>query len=233
MIYLSNLFTILFQKIKPKLFKKNIEEPEVPDKLQYYKQYTYNGGYSNKEKFKKENINDILNFFRRSVTPSGGVSIESKFNDIYYSFFDLDDLNKLELFKKLYASTPYALFKTSPDHYWAIVDQSFKKIQDIFFEPNWKVCNDQKYVEFSRNYNKLYIRGIYENENRKPCLYHTNGTFSKNFQLFINNLCIYYNKEGLEISVLRYKDPLMLIKYNRKRKLQQLKDYESNQNKAE
>ena len=222
----------LYQWIKLK-FSKKIEETEKPNKLHCYRQYTYHGDYSKEEKFKKMNLSDILNFFREAVTPSGGVSIESKFNGIHYAVFDLDELDQLELFRKLYTATPYVLFRTSPDHHWAIVDQSFDKIQDIFFEPNWKVCNDQKYIQFCRNYNKLFLRGIYENESRKPCLYHTNGILSKNFQLFINNLCIYLNKEGLELSVLRYKDPTMLIKYNRKRKLQQLKDYENNQNQTE
>jgi len=46
-------------------------------------------------------------------------------------------------------------------------------------------------------------------------------------ETFIDKLDTYYNKEGLELSVLRYKDPTMLIKYNRRRKLQQLKDLEN------
>jgi len=197
------------------------------DNLHFHRQYSCSDPYSKRIKFKKENITEILNFFRKEISQSGGISIESKFNNVNYAVFDLDELDNLKLFRRLYTAVPYALFKTSSNHYWGIVDQPFDDIKSIFFEPNWKVCNDQNYINFSREYNKLFIRGIYEDESRKPIIYHINGIFSKNFQLFINKLCIYYNKEGLELSVLRYKDPGMLIKFNRKRKLRQLEEYNS------
>ena len=54
------------------------------------------------------------------------------------------------------------------------------------------------------------------------CILHINGNLSTNFQLFIDKMFIYYNNEGLELSVLRYKNPQLLIKFNRKLKLQQL-----------
>jgi hypothetical protein len=151
------------------------------------------------------------------------VSIESKFNKKYYAVFDLDTKEHLELFKTLYNDTPYALFISSSSeensHYWAIVDIAYKKIKDIFYDINWKNCNDQSYVSFCRNYGRLMLRGLYENEHRKPKIYNINLTLSKKFQLFIDKLLIYYKKEGFELSVLRYKDPTMLIKFNRKKKL--------------
>ncbi len=68
----------------------------------------------------------------------------------------------------------------------------------------------------------ILIRGLYEDLSRKPRLNEINGNLSKNFQLFIDKLSMYYNKEGLELSVLKFKDPNLLIQYNRKKKLQQL-----------
>jgi len=170
---------------------------------------------------------DILDRFRSSIECGNFVSIESKFNNIYYASFDLDTDEHLVFFRHLYQSTPYALFITSDGHYWGIVDYPHDDIKNIFYEPNWKNCNDQRYISFCRNQNMLLIRGIYENDDRKPKLYTVNGKFSKNFQLFIDKLCIYYNKEGLELSVIRYKDPKLQIKFNRRRKLQQLKDIEN------
>ena len=92
----------------------------------------------------------------------------------------------------------------------------------MFYDHNWKICNDEKYISFCRAHNVLIIRGIYETEARKPNLYHINGNLSKNFQLFIDKMVIYYSKEGLELSVLRYKEPAMLVKFNRKQKLKQI-----------
>ena len=68
------------------------------------------------------------------------------------------------------------------------------------------------------------IRGLYENKEKKPVLYEINGNLSKNFQLFIDKLRIYYNREGFELSVLRYNDPSLLLRFNRKRKLEILKN---------
>lgn len=197
------------------------------DELSFLRQFTYYGSYSYHDKFARESIDKILMKFRKMTTNNdSNVSIESIFNKNYYPTFDLDNTIHLDLFKKLYAATPYALFLSSKsdenDHYWAIVDYPYKKIEDIFYDATWKICNDPKYVSYCRNHNRLFIRGIYENKNRKPSLYETKGNLSKNFQLFIDKLSIYYNREGLEVSVLRYKDPEMLINYNRKRKLQQL-----------
>lgn len=61
---------------------------------------------------------------------------------------------------------------------------------------------------------------------RKPVLYYEHGNLSKNFKLFVEKVIKYYNNEGFELSVIRYKDPSMLIKFNRKRKLQILQNKE-------
>jgi hypothetical protein len=210
-----------------KLRKTKILFRVEQDNLSFQEQYTYRGGYSNEERLRPEYLPQIIFNFRNKINPDGYITIESKFNDTHYAVFDLDCDEHLILFRHLYQATPYALFLTSPDHYWGIVDLPYEKIDDIFQEPTWKVCNDQNYISFCRNKKMLLLRGLYENNDRRPKLYTTRGIFSKNFQLFIDKLCIYYNKEGLELSVLRYKDPTMLIKYNRRRKLQRLKELEN------
>ncbi len=193
-------------------------------KLTFWRQYTYSDGYGLGNSFVKENINIILNKFKTSSDIEDILSIESIFNDIYYPFFDLDSLEKYNLFKKIYSSTPYVIFKSSTDKYWGFIDVGTKNKKDIYFDVNWKVCNDDRYVNFSRRYDRLYIRGLYQNSDRKPFLFEINEKkMSDNFKSFMENLDNYYNKEGLELSVLRYKDPLLLIKFNRKRKLEEIK----------
>lgn len=192
------------------------------NELTFFRQYEYYGGYGTEVKIKKESLSDIIFKYKDSVKTSGGVLIESKFNNIYYPVFDIDNLDDFALFKNLYSPTPYVLFSSSKGHYWGILDTPYDNINKIFLDHNWKICNDQKYIEYSRNYKLMSIRGLYENESRKPSLYTINGNLSENFQLFIDKIVKYYNKEGLELSVLRYKDPLMLIKFNRKRKLEQI-----------
>ena len=193
------------------------------NELSFFRQYIHYGDYSDNERFIKERIHKIIKKFKKDVALTDKISIESKFNNIYYAVFDLDDTNILELFKKLYADTPYVILQSSITHYWGFIDVEYKKITDIFYDQNWKGCNDLNYVRFSTDHNKLLIRGLYENKERKPILYEINGNLSKNFQLFIDKLRIYYNREGFELSVLRYNDPSLLLRFNRKIKLEILK----------
>lgn len=208
--------------------KMMLVEPTIDNELRFYRQYQYSGAYSNEDRRKREKLSQILDYFRRSVKNEGGVNIEAKFNGLIYPVFDLDNQEQFELFKKLYSTETHAIIRSSTEHYWGILDAGTEKIEEIFYNPNWKSCNDQQYVEFSREFKTLYLRGIYQTADRKPRIYETNGTLSKNFQLFIDKLIIYYNKEGLELSVLRYKDPKLLIKFNRKGKLKQIQENENN-----
>lgn len=209
---------IPWYKIKNK-FKKMIKNS---NELTFYRAYEYFGEYSSEQKNIIENIDVVLSNFRKTDSTTDMVLIESKFHNNYYTFFDLDSDKDLELFKKLYADTPYVIFMSSYDRYWGILDIPYKELNDIFLDTNWKVCNDAKYVSYSKKHNALFIRGLYETEARKPHLFETNGILSDNFQLFIDKLNKYYNKEALELSVLRYKDPTLLVKFSRKRKLQQI-----------
>ena len=202
-------------------FTKNFTKTKI-DELSFFREYVYNGSYSRDNVFAKENLNVIIQKFKAKVTNDNTVSIESKFNNKYYPVFDLDTQEHLDLFKTLYTDSSYVIFCSSAGHYWGFLDNPVEKLEDVFYDHNWKICNDEKYISFCRAHNVLAIRGVYETEARKPNLYHINGNLSKNFQLFIDKMAIYYSKEGLELSVLRYKDPAMLVKFNRKQKLQQL-----------
>ena len=202
-------------------FTKNFTKTKI-DELSFFREYVYNGSYSRDNVFAKENLNVIIQKFKAKVTNDNTVSIESKFNNKYYPVFDLDTQEHLDLFKTLYTDSSYVIFCSSAGHYWGFLDNPVEKLEDVFYDHNWKICNDEKYISFCRAHNVLAIRGVYETEARKPNLYHINGNLSKNFQLFIDKMAIYYSKEGLELSVLRYKNPQLLIKFNRKLKLQQL-----------
>lgn len=214
----------IFKNIKRKKKLKIALDIDTED-LIFLKQYTYYGGYSSEERLKIESLDNIMYKFKTEGS-YGGVIISSKFNGVYYAMFDLDSLEKYELFKKIYSSTPYAIFISSPNHYWGLLDIPYKKLNDIYHDTNWKVCNDDNYVSFTKRRENMLLRGLYENLSRKPRLNETHDVLSKNFQLFIDKLSMYYNNEGLELSVLKYKDPTMLIQFNRRRKLQQLNDIE-------
>jgi len=212
----------LTSKLKKKIPEKLITEKK--GELVFYRSYGYFGGYSTEQKFVKEFIDRILSIWRykTDLSKDDNVLVESKFNGVYYPFFDLDNDTNLDLFKKVYSDAPYAIFSSSYNRYWGILDTPYDNLNEIFTDTNWKVINDQKYVSFSKNFNTLYIRGLYENEGRKPRLYETNGNLSENFQLFINKMTKYYNHEALELSVLKSKDPALIIKFNRKLKLKNL-----------
>ena len=197
-------------------FSKNIS---IPNELTFWRQYLHSGDYHPDDRLRKESIEKILDKYRNYI-----IQVESKFNDIYYAVFDLDTQEHRILFEKLYSANSYVLFMSSEEHFWGIVDMPYTKKYDIFMECNWKICNDSKYVNFAVDKKLLLMRGLYENKERKPHLVKINGNLSENFQLFIDKLSTYYDKEGFEMSVLRYKDPEMLIKYNRKRKLQKIND---------
>jgi hypothetical protein len=195
-------------KLKNKV-SKVVDKIYDNNELTFYRAFNYSGGYSDEQRNINESIDKIFYKFRNyggkkvptldSTTDT--VLIEAKFNNIYYAFFDLDDninISVLELFKKIYADTPYVIFISSKiGRYWGILDVPYKNLDDIFLDTNWKVCNDNKYVTYSKQNKTLFMRGLYETEDRKPYLFETNGKLSENFQLFIDKLTRYYNKEGL------------------------------------
>jgi hypothetical protein len=193
------------------------------NKLTFYRQYEYSRGYDTVPRRSIESLNTIIKKFHK-LDNEYGVSIKSYFNKRHYAVFDLDTIEQYDLFKKLYKDEPYVIFESSIDHFWGILDKPYKKINDILKDYNWKTCNDNNYVKYSVERKEFHLRGIYENELRIPKLAETNGDLSKNFKLFINKLVKFYSNEALELSILRYKDDALLLKYNRKTKLEKLKN---------
>ena len=180
------------------------------NKLQFYREYTHYSDYSSENRLWKTTIDTIQKRFekRREVL---GVYITSKFNGLIYPVYDLDSIKHLALFKKIFISTPYVIFESSKGHYWGIVDNPTKKIVNILEkDPSWKVCNDSEYVSFCTYKKKLFLRGLYENYDRKPFIYETNGILSVNLQLFVDKLNKFYNNEGFEFSVLKYNSEELL-----------------------
>jgi len=214
------LVVAYWRRIKNRITKSKFVY--IKDSLFFLRQYEYSHGYGTDIKYACESINTIVNKFKMNVNNKFGVSIETEFNGVNYALFDLDTQEHFELFKKLYSDTPYAIFISSENHYWGIPDIPYKNKSEIYGDSNWKVCNDQKYIDYCRSYNSIRMRGLYENYIRKPKLYYINKDLSENFKLFIDKVTTFYNKEGLELSVMRYKDTDLLIKFNRKRKLQNI-----------
>ena len=195
--------TYFFKKIKEFFVINN------KDELSFYRKYESSSGYSTIMRYTLENLDTIFIKFRKKQNNNYSINIETSLNNINYATFDLDDNDKLLLFKKLYSANSYVIFQS---------------VKDIFYDANWKICNDKNYVNFSSERKKLFIRGLYDKMDRKPVVYYEHGNFSKNFKLFVEKVIKYYNNEGFELSVIRYKDPSMLIKFNRKRKLQILQN---------
>lgn len=194
------------------------------NKLTFYIEHTHYGTYSTLSVHKKKSIYKILILFKNVVHPNNVIVILSKFNNIHYMFFDLDDDDKINLFKTLYAEESYVIYCSSPNHYWGIVDKPHKNINSVLLDTNWNICNDNKYVTFTKAHNKLYIRALYKDKFRKPFLFETHGKLSKNFEMFIDKLNDFYNKEGLELSILKHKDQDLLLQFNRKLKLKEIQN---------
>ena len=174
------------------------------NKLTFIFQYTKYGTYSEIDKYKILSLDSILCKFRKVIQPKYTATIKTEFNNIHYAMFDLDNFEKLNLFKSIFNDDAYVIFESSDDHYWAFLDRPYKKIDDIFSYFNWKICNDDKYVGMCIKSNMIIIRVLYETFDRKPHQIENNGILSDNFKLFILAIEDYFNAEGFELSVLRY-----------------------------
>ena len=225
------LIRFIIKKIKAKK-EKNVLICTKPEKdtLSFHLQYISYGSYSPENKIKSVILKDTLLSFRKKIfnpkieNTSDFVIIESKFNNIHYAFFDLDTIEHYNLFKQLYADEPYVIFHSSENKYWGILDKPYKSLDEVFNNINWMLCNDKQYRKFSIQNKVQFIRGMYDTKKRKPVISEVNKTLSENFENFINKLTSFYNKEGFELSVLRYEDHNMLLQFNRKLKLEKLKE---------
>lgn len=196
--------------------------------LEIYREYEYHDDYNTKNKIKKSSIKDIQKRLEKDYNSVKGIFINSKFNGLYYPIFDLDDSSKLNLFQKINKDISYVIFQSSNGHYWGILDTPKKKLSDILDkDPSWKICNDSKYVSFTRIKGIMLLRATYENYDRKPFVYYINGNLSKNLKLFIDEFKSYLNNQGFEFSVLYHKsedllEELMIRK--RAEKINKIKD---------
>ncbi len=197
------------------------------DILTFYHEYNVTSGYSTINKLKMKTLEKILMLFKKKisiVSSEWNIYIESKYNNIIYPMFDLDNITNKANFEIIYKDVPYVLFQSSVDHYWGILGIEDK---NIFTNTIWLSCNDTKYVDITKKRKLFVMRGLYKKLSRKPTLIKRNGIFDENFQKFINSLVHFHNNEALELSILKYKDPKMLLKFDRKRKLEQIEINES------
>lgn len=200
------------------IFKTN----KSPDgELSFIKMYEDYGSYDTKNKYADESLPKLFKIFRGNWIKKEKPFLSCKFNGNYYPFHDLDNKNSLDTFKEIYKKSEYVIFNSSPDHYWGIVNEP-NTLDIIHKSINWRTCNDQQYVLSQCDNNMMTIRGYYEDISRKPRIEMVNGTLSGDFKIFIGKLTQYFSNEGLELSVLMFKDHGLLIKFNRSKKLQKL-----------
>jgi hypothetical protein len=182
------------------LFKKN-----NINLITYISDY---GSYSCESK-KSKSYEKILKNFKKNSNYTDYVSILSKFNKIYYPVYDIDNENKLneyiETINKICDS--FIVIRSgcyyNNNHYWIITDEPSNKISKILNNKIWTICNDVNYVDMCKKDNKIYIRGFYESNSKRPSIYKKYGNFSTNFSNFIDSIFKYYDTYGFEISVLK------------------------------
>jgi len=199
--------------------KIKIKNKGNPNELLIYLRWNSYSGYSTTEKVALTPIPEILKKFYNNAD-SYDVNIKSEFNDIEYPVFDLDEIDYKNTFTSVFKDKPYVIFKTSVTDectkYWAILGEPLENGKKNIY---WRTCNDPKYVKYTEAKGVFYIRGLYENKIRKPIVVENNGEHSDNFKLYIDKLVDYYNQEALELSVLKYKTPELILKFDRRKKL--------------
>ncbi len=204
----------MFDFLKKKKIKKN-------DELTFYYDYVVHGNYSNTNKNKILTLPDIFSKFKKiNVVPKEwNIFVKSEFNGITYPMFDLDTIEHKETFEKLYNDVSYVLFQSSQDHYWGILGIENK---NMFTDTFWLSCNDVKFVSMTKMRGEYRLRCLYNNLNIKPINFNVNGQISDNFKKFLDKLKKIYSNEALELSIIKYKDPQMMLKFDRKRKLDKI-----------
>jgi hypothetical protein len=194
------------------------------------------------------NENDL--YFRRDLTKSSGygyVTLErnikqtkithlykqmsyfdfyiiSKMNNGIYPMFDIDDYNTYQNFLSN-NENKYVTIQSSKNHFWVILDTPFNKYNE-FVESKiyneWNVYSDNKFNSMCNRKEDFYIRGTFEKLERQPNIIHKSDNLSVDFNIFINKLTQYFSETSLELSILRYKEEDMLLKYNRILKLKRI-----------
>jgi len=191
------------------------------DELIFYHEYVVYSTYSERNKSKIFTIPDIFTRFKKEgkIPKEWGVYVKCEYNGVTYPMFDLDTVEHKETFEKLYSDVPYVLFQSSIDHYWGILGVENK---NIFTDTYWLSCNDPSFVKMTLKTGYFRLRGLYETMSRKPIVCKINGTLSDNFQEFIEKVENFLKNDAMELSILKSKDPQMMLKFDRKRKLEQI-----------
>jgi len=191
------------------------------DELIIFHEYIVYSTYSEDNKSKIMSIADIFKRFKKKATipKKWGVYVKSEYNGISYPMFDLDTIEHKETFEKLYSDVPYVLYQSSIDHYWGILGV---EKPNIFTDTYWISCNDTDFVNMTKERKHFRLRALYEELNRKPVLIKVSGDISKNFEEFNNKVQSFINNDAMELSILKYKNPQMMLKFDRKRKLEQI-----------
>lgn len=211
------VFMLLYEYIME--FKK-IYSVNKKDSLILYLEELSNDSVGNNTKYLMRNIEDILILFKEKRDRY--IYIGCHYNEKNYPLYKIYNKKDLMTFKKCFYDTPYVIFNHHNQYYSCIIDQEYKKIEDIFKDVNWLTINQYNDRKSIMYHNKLFIDGLYEYDNFKPTILETNGNLSENFKNFINKLVDYYDNQGLELSVLKYQNSEMIIRYNRQKKLKQL-----------
>lgn len=216
--FFKNMQKIFSRKAKLVDWKNDDE-----DKLILHLEYKHQGNYTSSMRSVKSTITRLLSNFKEGAAKDDYIFIESKFNGINYPFFDLDNEEMKDTFLEIYKEEKFVLFQSSPEHYWAILDENVD-LKFLFQDTKWLTCNDPKYVSCSKSSENLRIRGLYAYRNRKPQIIQKNreNEFTENFSKYIESMVEYYNNDGLELSVLKYKTPELILLFDRKKKLTQL-----------
>lgn len=213
-----------FWWIRKWFIKRNPEKNLKQDELNFMKTVEIYSEYSTDTEFiRLENVEDLINLYRNNTT-SSEIFPTTNYNNKVYIMFDLDELSKYNDFCKNIGQK-YAVFQSSPGHYWAFIDKDFKSISEFYTDPllnDWKVYSDKKYDKLINSINFFPIRGIFNKLERQPELIYQSDDLSKDFSDFINKLNDYFQTTSLELSMLKYRDIDMLKLYKRKKKLERI-----------
>lgn len=212
--------------MKFKWFSKKNKIKDHPRENQLIIKYEYEyspwSSYSSETRIKRGYIDELRENFKQGKFFN--ILVISEFNNIKYPFFDIDELSKYNHFVKN-ATCNYVSLQSSPGHFWIIIDKPFSNFSDFKKDElvnDWIVYSDNKYQTMTNDRKEFHIRGYFEKLERQPVLIDKIGTFSDNFKEFISQLEKYFEYDALELSFLRYKDPDVLLKYRRIKKLHRI-----------
>jgi hypothetical protein len=198
------------------------------NKLTFAIQKKVNDGYSTINKIREKSIDNINKLYNKGKFDI--ILLISKFNNQYYSFFDVDnDIMYNGLCETLDENKyNYVCFRSSENHYWVLVDKPFRNLKrflnDDTLYPIWSVYSDPEFARISLEQKKMLIRGIFGDFTRQPIIIKKSKTLSNNFTIFITKLEKYYNQDAIKFSALRFKDTELLNTYLRTEKLKRILD---------